>query len=123
MSAEVTIAVVGTGWWATQAHIPALVKNPRVDFVLVAKNPAALKKAADNYGIERAYTSLAEALTQNPNIKGAVVAVTHRAHFEAGKEVLESGLHLLMEKPMAVYAKEAKELVDLADKKGLQILV
>jgi predicted dehydrogenase len=123
MSTKAAIAVVGTGWWATQAHIPSLVNNPRVDVVLVDKNPAALKKAADKYGVEHAYTNLAEALKQHPNIKGAVVAVTHSAHFEAGKEVLESGLHLFMEKPMTVYAKEAKELVDIADKKGLQILV
>ncbi len=123
MSTKAAIAVVGTGWWATQAHIPSLVNNPRVDVVLVDKNPDALKAAADTYGINHCYTSLAEALKQTPNLKGAVVAVPHRAHYEAGKEVLESGLHLLMEKPMTVYAKEAKELVDLADKKGLQILM
>ncbi len=123
MSTKPAIAVVGTGWWATQAHIPSLVNNPRVDVVLVDKNPAALKKAADAYGIKRAYTSLAQALKETPTIKGAVVAVPHRVHLEAGKEVLESGLHLLMEKPMTLYAREAKELVDIADKKGLQILV
>lgn len=123
MTSKAAIAVVGTGWWATQAHIPSLLNNPRVDIVLVDKNDAALKKAADKFGIKLAYTSLAEALKQNPNIKGAIVAVTHRAHFEAGKEALENGLHLLMEKPMTVYAKESKELVDIADQKGLQILV
>ena len=123
MSEKPAIAVVGTGWWATQAHIPALVKNPRVEVVLVDKNPNALKAAADNYGIARAYTSLTDALKEHPTLKGAVVAVTHRAHYEVGKAVLESGLHLLMEKPMTLYAREAKDLVDIAERKGLQILV
>jgi len=123
MSTKATIAVIGTGWWATQAHIPSLLKNPRADVVLVDTNPAALKAAADKFGISCCYTSLGEALQQNPNLKGAIVAVPHRAHYEAGKEVLENDLHLLMEKPMTVYAKEAKKLVDIADKKGLQILM
>jgi len=123
MASTVKIAVVGTGWWATTAHIPALKANPRAEVVLVDKNPAALKAAADKYSVPHAYTSVAEAVKAHSDLKGAIVAVPHAAHFEVGKDVLEHGLHLLMEKPMVLYAKQAKALVDLAESKRLQILM
>jgi predicted dehydrogenase len=117
------IAVIGTGWWATTAHIPALLDNPRAEVVLIDKNPDALKAAATKYPAAGAFTSMAEAHAAHPDLRGAVVAVPHRAHYEAGREVLEHGLHLLMEKPMTLYATEAKALCDLARSKGLQILM
>jgi predicted dehydrogenase len=64
---------------------------------------------------------MTEAKTAHPDLRGGIVAVQHAAHFAAGKEVLDNGLHLLMEKPMTLYAKEARALVELADQKGLQI--
>src|SRR5579871_1843447 len=117
------IAVIGTGWWATTAHIPSLKANPRAEIILVDKNPAALKAAADKYDIKdtHTFTSLAEAISKHPDLRGAIVAVPHEAHFAVAKDVLEHGLNLLLEKPMVLYAKDAKTLVDLAAKKGVEI--
>jgi len=123
MPSKVKIAMIGTGWWATTAHIPALLANPRAETVLIDKNPAALKAAAERFNVKNAYTSLPEALHAHPDIKGAIVAVPHAAHYAVGREVLENGLHLLMEKPMVLHAKEGKALADLAESKGLQILM
>lgn len=123
MKSKVKIVVIGTGWWSTTAHIPALKANPRAEIVLVDTNPSALKAAADKYSVDAAFTSLPAALKTHPDIKGAIVAVPHAAHYAVGKEVLENGLHLLMEKPMVLHAKEAKALVDLAASRGLQILM
>ncbi len=123
MTTKTKIAVVGTGWWATTAHIPALKANLRAEMVLVDKNPAALQAAAEKYDVKERFTSLAEAVAAHPDLKGAIVAVPHAAHYPVGKEVLELGLHLLMEKPMVLHAQEAKTLVDLAESKHLQILM
>jgi predicted dehydrogenase len=123
MTTKAKLALVGMGWWMTQAHIPALLENPRAEIVLVDKNPAALKAASERYGVAAAYSSVTEAKAAHPDLVGAIVAVQHAAHYEAGKEVLDNGLHLLMEKPMTLYAKEARALVELAERKGLQILL
>jgi len=123
MATTAKIVIVGSGWWATQAHIPALLRNPRAEIVLVDKNPAALQAAADKYGIRATYASVTEAKTAHPDLSGAIVAVQHAAHYDAGKEVLENDLHLLMEKPMTLHATEARSLVELAERRGLQILV
>jgi len=121
--AEIKLAMIGTGWWGTQFHIPALIANERVDFVLVDKNPDALQAAADNYKLVHAYTNLPDALNDHGDIRGAVIAVSHHAHYAVAKEALNSGLHIMLEKPMTLFAKEAKELVDIAAEKQLEILV
>ncbi len=124
MPDKVKIAVVGTGWWATTAHIPTLIQHSRVEsVVLVDNNPAAAQAAAEKYEIQATYSTVAEAKNDHPDLQGAIVAVPHHAHHQAAKAVLEQGLHLLLEKPMTLYAWEAKDLVDLAEQKNLQILM
>lgn len=124
MSAKTKIAVVGTGWWATTAHIPALLKNERVEsIVLVDKNLAAAKAAADKFGLKHMYGSIAEAKSAHPDLAGAIVAVPHQAHFAAALDCLEQGLHLLLEKPMTIFARDAKTLCDKAAASGLKILM
>jgi predicted dehydrogenase len=123
MDEKATIAVIGAGWWATQTHIPALQANPRARIVLVDHNPQALSRAAAAYHIEHAYTSLADALHAHSDIRGAVVAVPHSAHYAAAREALENNLHLLLEKPMTLYARDARALVELAARRNRQILM
>lgn len=124
MSDKAHIAVIGTGWWATTAHIPALIEHPRVgSVILVDKNPDASKAAAQKYNLQHTYTSIAEAKARHPEIQGAIIATTHHAHYPAAKEALEQDLHVLIEKPMTVYAHHAKELSDMADARGRTILM
>ena len=120
---KVKLAVIGMGWWGTQFHVPNLLKNDRAEIVLIDKNDNALKAASEKYEIPDAYSSLSDALNAHKDIQGAVVAVPHQAHYEVAKEVLERGLHLLLEKPMTLHTKEAKHLVDLAKEKNLEILI
>ena len=123
MTDKAKIAVIGTGWWATTAHIPALKANPRAEVVLVDRNPDALAAAANKYEIEYQFTSLPAALDAHPDIQGALVVVPHHAHFPVAKEALEHDLHVLIEKPMTVKAKDAKALVELAAARGREIMM
>ncbi len=124
MSERVKIAVIGTGWWATTAHIPGLLACPDADPILVDPVPQALEAAANHFGLKAAsYPSLKDALAEHPDMQGAIVAVPHHAHYAVGREVLVSGLHLLIEKPMTLYAREASHLLELADARGLHVMV
>lgn len=123
MTQKAKIAVIGTGWWTTQAHLPALKQNQRAEVVLVDRSADAVNAAGDKYDINARYTSLDDALTDHPDIAGALVAVPHAAHYEVAKEALNRDLHLLLEKPMTLRAVHAKELVDLAASKNLEILM
>jgi len=69
----------------------------------------------------------AEALTDVHQLIGRVdaasVAVSTSAHLEVGRALLEAGVHVLIEKPLAATADEARELVEVARKSGAQLMV
>lgn len=126
MTNKASIAIVGTGWWATTAHLPAMIVHDRIGkIVLVDRKLEAARAAAAKFNIplERAFTSIAEAKAAHPDLEGAIVATTHHAHYAAAKDCLDQGLHLLLEKPMTIYARDAKALVDQAAAHGLTILM
>ena len=116
-------AAIGTGWWSTTAHIPTLQNHPQADLVAIADlRPEVLATAAKHFGITNTYTDFREMLSKE-KLDGATVAVWHAAHFEVAKACLEAGMHMVLEKPMVLNAKHAKELVDLARAKNLEIIM
>jgi predicted dehydrogenase len=52
-----------------------------------------------------------------------MVATYHAAHYPVAKTCLEHGLHVFIEKPMVLLARHARELVELAEAKGRQIVM
>lgn len=117
------LAVVGAGWWATTAHIPAVQEDPNAELVAICdRNPERLKAAADAYGVATTYQDLDEMLAQ-AQLDGAIVVTNHASHYPVAKRCLEAGLHVLIDKPMTLYAWEAKTLVELAAAQGRELLV
>jgi len=115
------IAVIGTGWWATEHHIPALLAHP--DAELVALCDANLDKArltADAYSVPNAYASVDDLLA-NQRLDGAIVVTNHATHYAVAKACVQAGLHILIEKPMTLFAQQAKELVEMATAQGSEI--
>ncbi|MEO0140042.1 MAG: Gfo/Idh/MocA family oxidoreductase [candidate division WOR-3 bacterium] len=52
-------------------------------------------------------------------VDAAIIATPSPTHHRIAKAALEKGVHVFVEKPMAMSVSEAEELVDLAEKKGL----
>src|SRR3954471_6408016 len=127
-----TLAVVGAGRWAKvvcsvlAGFVPAI---PRI--VLVAeRNYAATEqwlneqRDAGRSGYERIVVSrsLAQALEREP-VEAAVVTRMASQHYEATRELLLAGKHVLVEKPFVLDPQQAHELVDLARSRGLRLAV
>ena len=117
------IAMIGAGWWGVEAYVPALLENPDVDFVAVnRRNQGALDKILAKYDIARGYTDHREML-QNEDLDAVVITSPHTLHFEHARDALEAGCHVLIDKPMATSAEDARALVKLAKEKGREILI
>jgi predicted dehydrogenase len=117
------IGVVGCGWWATRAHLPALEVNADALIAAVADPDAERRQvAADRFGVERTYASADEMLDAQ-QLDGVIVATPHRFHYEAARAALEHGAHVLVEKPMTIRAEDARELVALAHDRGRELVV
>jgi predicted dehydrogenase len=123
MTERARIAVIGTGWWATDNHIPGLLANPDAELIALCDADAhKLAVAADAFDIERRYTHVSS-LLQNEDLDGVVVATNHASHYAVAKPCVEAGLHTLIEKPMTLFAAEAKELLEIAHARGCEISI
>src|SRR6185312_7489330 len=114
---KVKLGIVGAGWWATTAHIPALQAHPSAEIVAVQKRKRDEARAvAEDFGIANACTTMDEVLAV-PDLDAVIITSTPNMHYDQAKAALERGLHVLLEKPMTFTAAEAEELVQLAASK------
>ena len=117
------IAVIGAGWWATTAHIPALKSHPNAELIAVqSRERAKAQRIARDFDVKHAFVSVEELLAL-PGLDGVIVSTTPNVHHAQTKAALERGLHVLVEKPMTFTVAEAQELVELAAQKKLQLLI
>ena len=106
------VAVVGLGYWG-----PNLARN--FDELaelrwLCDASPDALERYAGRYPQARATTDYDELLA-DPQLDAVVVATPVVTHYELAKRALEAGKHVLVEKPPALSAGEAEDLVAAAE--------
>jgi len=69
-------------------------------------------------GIDKYYGDYRE-LLKDGRIQSVHICSPNYLHYEMAKAALEAGKHVICEKPLAISAAEAEELVELADKQGL----
>jgi UDP-2-acetamido-3-amino-2,3-dideoxy-glucuronate N-acetyltransferase len=112
------VAVFGAGGWGKN-HVRTFCSILGEDAVVVCDpDPARLDAARANHpGIETC---------DRPRFDGidaVVIAAPAALHYELAKEALTGGFHVLVEKPIALKASEAQELVGLADARERILMV
>ena len=116
------IGVIGYGYWG-----PNIVRNfigaddARVAMVCDS-NPASLKKLSVNHPCVETVTN-GEAVLTSPRIDAVAIVTPVSTHFELAKRALENGKHVFIEKPFTETVEHAEELINLAEKKHLVIMV
>ncbi len=123
MPDKARIAVIGTGWWATTAHLPTLQAHPDAEIAAISDlRPEVLAKAAARHQVEKTYTDYREML-EKEDLDGVVIAVYHTAHHEVARTCLEHDLHILLEKPMVLTASHARDLTGLARQRERELIM
>jgi predicted dehydrogenase len=118
----VRFGVIGYGYWG-----PNVVRNlDRLDETeLVAvcdKSPACRHKASKAYPDVLVTADPAE-LMSSPEIDAIAVVTPVWTHYELAKTALLHGKHVFVEKPFTSTAAQAEELIELAARKNLKIMV
>ena len=116
------IGVIGYGYWG-----PNILRNLKtLDGCEVASvcdlDTSALQRVKKAYP-EQAVTTSAAELLKSPDIDAIAVITPVRTHFELAKAALENGKHVFIEKPFTATSRQAEELVELAARKKLTIMV
>lgn len=116
------LGVIGAGSWANAAHLPALAARKEVEFVAVSrKGEPELRRVRERYGFAQASEDYRVVVNAGCDI--VVVASPAALHHEHAKAALESGAHVLCEKPFTIEPAHARDLVDTARRHDRQLLV
>jgi predicted dehydrogenase len=116
-----TIAQVGCGYWG-----PNVLRNFSaqpgcwVKFV-VEISPERQAYVRANFPKSQVVSDL-DSVLKDPEIDAVIISTPASSHFELAKQVLESGKHAFVEKPLATSTEQADELVALAAKTGKTLM-
>ncbi len=112
------IAVIGVGG-ISSTHINGYLSDLRCElYAFCDINEKTLKEKGERYGITRLFTDYNEMFKACPELDAVSVCTWNNAHVPAGLAAVKAGCNVFCEKPMAMSAKEAKELKAAADKSG-----
>jgi predicted dehydrogenase len=107
---KLRIGVIGIGWYAGTALIPRLRETGRAEIVAIARrNTDRLAQAQAELQIPAAFTNWREMLDKT-ELDAVVVSTPPNAHAEPTVAALERGLHVFVEKPIALTPADAQRM-------------
>ena len=119
--APVRWGILGTAKIALEKVIPGMGGSALAQVVAIAsRDIAKARAAASRLGIPRAYGSYQE-LIDDPDIEAIYNPLPNHLHVPWSIRAAEQGKHVLCEKPIALTAREARELLEARDRTGVQI--
>jgi len=125
MSEKLKVAIIGCGGIANGKHLPSLSKLKEVEIVAFCDiEMEKAKNAAQKYGTKEAcvYEDYKQ-LLKDPTIDVVHVCTPNISHAEISIAAMESGKHVMCEKPMAKTYEEAKAMVEASERTGKKLTI
>jgi predicted dehydrogenase len=112
-------AIFGTGFMG-RVHLEAARRTKGVEVsAIVGRSEESARRLGDGFFVSSVKTEYRDVLRDSA-IDAVHICTPNAQHFSMAKDALESGKHVLCEKPLATSAREAEELVSLAARKKLR---
>ena len=117
----IKVGMVGCGYWG-----PNLIRNfaacPDTQLLWACDiDPNRIKKALGSYPAVKSTMDFNDIL-KDSQVDAVAIATPVHTHYPLAKACLESGKHVLLEKPLALSVSEGEKLIELSHKKGLQLM-
>ncbi|TJY42259.1 Gfo/Idh/MocA family oxidoreductase [Cohnella pontilimi] len=116
---KLRIGMIGTGG-ISHWHGRQLLELPEVEIVALADtNPQSRKQFIEKFGLVQVneYDDYG-ALLEQDKPDAVVICSPHTLHYEQATKAMESGCHVLIEKPMACSSDEAKRMIEVSRRTG-----
>ncbi len=116
------VGVIGYGYWGP--NIVRNFQNPETSKVVGVCDKAskALRRAHQAHPAVQQYSDPYELIASN-DVDAIAVVTPVWTHFDLAKAALEAGKHVFVEKPFTSTSAQAQELIELAERKNLKIMV
>jgi predicted dehydrogenase len=123
MERKLRLGVIGCGRIA-QAHFAAIENlKEKVDLIAVADaDEKRAREAKERFGA-KTFTSQFEEVLHHSGIEAVIIALPNHLHHPVALQAAMAKKHILVEKPMALNTKEAKEMVEMAKGNGVTLMV
>lgn len=118
----VRFGVIGYGYWGPNVVRNLFSTEGAQVAMLCDQSEAALARAQKTYPGLR-LTSNPDDILKSPEIDAVAVVTPVWTHYELAKAALNNGKHVFVEKPFTSSSAQAEELIELAEKKNLKIMV
>jgi predicted dehydrogenase len=119
---KVRVGVIGAGSWAIASHLPNLAKHDDLEFVGISrKGEEILHKIKDRYGFQIASEDYRDVL--NAGVDICVIGSPTGLHHEHAKAAMESGAHVMCEKPVTIEPTDAWDLDSTAKKLNRKLII
>jgi len=117
----IKLAVLGVGYWG-----PNLVRNvkelPGAHLAGICDlSPIALKHIREKYPDVPLFTNCKQ-MIKKTHPDAVLIATPAHTHFSLVKNALHQNLHVLVEKPLAMNSRQARELTRLAENRNLTLM-
>src|SRR6202167_3911897 len=119
---DVKFGVVGNGYWGLDV-VRNLDRLDEADLVAVCDKCAAAPHKVPIAYPDVLVTDDSAELMSSPEIDAIAVVTPVWTHYELAKAALQHGKHIFVEKPFTSNAAQAQELIELAARKNLKIMV
>ena len=118
----IKLGIIGAGWIADKmGETLAGLKHPEViPYAISSRSLSKAQAFAERWGFAKAYGSYEEMLA-DPEVNLVYIATPHSHHFIHSKMAVEAGKAVLCEKAFTANAREAEELISLAESRGVFI--
>jgi predicted dehydrogenase len=119
----VKVGVIGCGFTAQSGHLPALLKCQNVEMAAVCdKNKELAENVAGKFKIGHYYTDVAEML-QKEHLNMVDICTATPSHAPLAIQAMETGCHVLIEKPIALNVAEADAMIQTAERMKVKLCV
>lgn len=124
-ASKLKVALIGPGRIAT-AHLAAVhAGRDLAELVAVAGLPEEVgrtRELAERFGARQALTS-AEAVFKDPDVEAVILTVPNHQHCPLAVRALDSGKHVLVEKPLATTVADCDTMLEAARRAGRVLMV
>ena len=118
---SIKLAIIGCGAISANAHIPNASKSSYFDLqYLVDRNQKLAEELASQFDVSHVTQNYHEIIGK---VDAAIIAVPHKFHYSIAMDLLEAGVHLLVEKPMALTDKDCQEMIRQAEQHDTHLVV
>ncbi len=121
INTPVQLGIVGCGYVTTMSHLPASILIEEIEVVaLVDLNLNLAKELAKTYHVSMCTTNYRDSFD---TVDAVIIAVPHHLHKQVALDFLTRGIHVLIEKPMAINTDDCRQMIAAAQASQTKLAV